>query len=748
MTLPRRFRCVAAVLVSTVAMSVWGALSVERDASSGISWICGEDGGRIVGVGRVNVKQGGWRCDVSATEAQDKVVFCFEASGGKSAPHGWTFRMPLGKDAEKTAREKVFKIGRWRRHPAGLEAQPVETSLGKYKVVKSPHGTVMFSLPGGETWSGDNFESIDFPMSKGAPLGDVSREMSVWPMRKGEEAYECAARVNGVPFALKIGCPVRNNLYASGDAILDYAVTETAGCRMDSAALEIVVRNWDGLEAAAWSEKIRLAPFERHCGRKTVPTPGRGIYFVEMRVESDGQEEFTRTSFAVIPPFEFRHNSKPVFGINMRLGSVFRDEVEEEYALVKRLGMRYVRDGDNRVARRHGMEAGVLRNMPKHDFRAGSEDDAKAVSSWLDEIADSGTRLFEFGNEIGHFSNETERHVLYDRYSGWLDVIRAERERRGMDFKIMYGTSSKRPELVRLIAEKGIFGKLDAFVVHPGRLHWTPDMDGEGWKYRGLISGSKRLYAELGFPDTPVFLTETYTKSKPHSEGADSLRQTAENAVLNSVVAAAEGVAGFCAYQLHEGVSYDENGIDTNDVEYSYGILNRDNSLKPAAIGYETAAEELDGAKFVREATIPETQLHAFLFDTPSGPLAVLLDRTEGCDLRTQGPRLRAKGESFFHFEPWLDNWRVKTHYVFAAADGVKSVEVRDVVGRTRTCPVEGGKVRLELTGSPVFMRGLNPGQFETIAAAIAARQIAGGAANGEVEKMKFQIAKQHKESK
>ena len=119
MTLPRRFRCVAAVLVSTVAISVWGALSVERDASSGISWVCGEDGGRIVGVGRVNVKQSDWQCDVSATEEQDKVVFRFEASGGKGAPQGWTFRMPLGKDAKKTSKEKVFKMGRWRRHPAG-----------------------------------------------------------------------------------------------------------------------------------------------------------------------------------------------------------------------------------------------------------------------------------------------------------------------------------------------------------------------------------------------------------------------------------------------------------------------------------------------------------------------------------------------------------------------------------------------------------------------------------------------------
>ena len=39
-------------------------------------------------------------------------------------------------------------------------------------------------------------------------------------------------------------------------------------------------------------------------------------------------------------------------------------------------------------------------------------------------------------------------------------------------------------------------------------------------------------------------------------------------------------------------MSYNENGIDLSDTEYSYGILNRDNSLKPSAIAYETAAED------------------------------------------------------------------------------------------------------------------------------------------------------------
>ncbi|MBO5751853.1 MAG: hypothetical protein J6R80_05560 [Kiritimatiellae bacterium] len=433
-------------------------------------------------------------------------------------------------------------------------------------------------------------------------------------------------------------------------------------------------------------------------------------------MEENGAEEFTRTTFAVIPPFEFKHREKSIFGINLRTGRVFKNEVEEEYCLCSRLGMRYLRSGHNNIAAKYGLVAGFSKQMPKTDFRAGNDEDLREVKSWVDEIEKRGAPIFEFGNEIGHFSDTPTRHILYDRYNLWLDAVRAERSRRKLDFKIMYGTSARRPDLMKLINDKGIFGKLDLFVVHPGRLNWTPDLVGKGWRFLGLVRDSKVAYAELGHPNTPIYLTEMYTKSRPNCKHSDSWRQTGENAVLNAVLALSEGMAGFCIYQLHEGVSYNENGIDTTDTEYSYGILHRDNALKPAAIAYETAAEELDGARACSgEVTIAGTKLCGRLFDTPTGSLAVLWDRSEGYNLRTQGPRERVKGEAFFHFEPWLNNWRVKKNYTF----NVKTADVivRDVIGRTKNVKSSGGKVQLELTGSPVFVRGLDPKQFKVTSA-------------------------------
>ena len=699
----------AAVTLLAASMAL-GGLSVEKDAP-GISWICGEDGGRIIGVGALRMKQKGWRSAVSVTQEEDRVVAVFTAEGGEGRPHGWTVPTPLGEGARKE--QFPLKAGRWRRHPAGREAEPMEVSLGKWKVVRSPHGNLIFNLGGNENWCGDRHESIEF--GDGAE-GVFSRRIVFHGMRGGETPEECCARVRGVPFALSLGCPVRNNIFDGGDATVRWTATETAGTAVTNAPLSLVVRDWDGRETAALRETVAFSPHERKAGTLAVPAPPRGIYFVELAVGEGGEEEFTRTTFAVIPPFAFSKDDT-FFGLCLRTGRTFHDEREAEYALAARLGFRYLRGGDDPLARRFGMRAGFSRQMPRHDY-GGEAGDAAEVEQWLDAIAEMGSPIFEFGNEIGHFAGEDERHVLYDRYNGWLDAIRAARARRGMDFRIAYGTSSRRPELMRLIEDKGIFGKLDMFVVHPGRLNWTPDLVGGGWRYRGLILGSKHIYADFGHADTPIILTEVYAKTQPNSQHSDSLRQSAENAVLNAVIAKADGMAGFCAFQLHEGTSFDENGIApkggrTAAVQWHYGILNRDNSPKPSAMAYETAAEELEGARFVREVRLAGKALRGFAFDTPRGPLAVLWDRTEGFDLRTQGPRVRGKGEAFFHFEPWLENWRVKADYVFKVAEGAGGVTVRDVIGRERSVPAEGGTVRLELTGAPVFVRGLDPAQFD-----------------------------------
>ena len=82
---------------------------------------------------------------------------------------------------------------------------------------------------------------------------------------------------------------------------------------------------------------------------------------------------------------------------------------------------------------------------------------------------------------------------------------------------------------------------------------------------------------------------------------------------------------------------------------------------------------------------------------------------------RRERKLVRGNAEAFFHFEPWLDNWRVRVPYVFRASPGAARVVVRDAIGRRSEVEVEGGVAALALTGAPVFIRGLDPAQFDPV---------------------------------
>ena len=161
----------------------------------------------------------------------------------------------------------------------------------------------------------------------------------------------------------------------------------------------------------------------------------------------------------------------------------------------------------------------------------------------------------------------------------------------------------------------------------------------------------------------------------------------------------AEGVAAIHFYQLHDGVWHDIGGVNEKDGEYHYGLLMRDNSLKPSAMAYAAAAEALDGAKFVKYYEPEKSKVRGMIFDTPRGKLAILYDRTEGYTLSKNS-------KNFGHPEPWVSSWKVKHDVKFPVSG--ESITVIDPIGRARTIPAKNGKVTLTLDGAPLMVLGLD----------------------------------------
>ena len=663
------------------------ALSVERHPEAGITATVREENGRY---------------DIDYRLAAPKELSVWGAQG--------TLRPAKGMD-----KGRIEKHGFWNRCKQNPEkGEPFETYAAKLKRIGSKMSAVWYVLDGDENWCGPVSEHFAF---SGFSNGVATAHVTLYAARPDEKGFEIAARHKGRPLAIQLTSPMRNNIFESGSPELTLELANVTDVEMKGVKFAVDVWDWDGINVLHKESERDIPARTRRGGTLKVPVAGRGLWFCEARATGpDGKEVFARSNVAILPPHEFEHREESIFGIINGVGRCFSREKDEELKLMARMGVHWWRSGDEwPLMEKYGIEP-----IAQIDFsiRGGRqydpEKDAERVRKCVKSMIDHKVRYAEMGNEIGHRGTAEERHRLFTDYMTWLDAYRAERERQGGTFKIVYGTSSMRPDLMKIMNEHEVWSKLDEYVIHPARGYWTADKDAGGWRYLGLIRGTRRILTkEFGIKNPQFHLTEVYAKTLPNNSWADSYRQAGENMLLTAALAVSEpGVRSFTVHKLHEDISWDDNGIKTGDMEYHYGLLHRDNSPKPSFMGYVTAAEELDGAKFRQWIYRNEKKdmLRGLVYDTPRGPLALLWDRTEGEMLCNHAPEPRKKGEPFFHYEPWRDHWRVKNRRTFNASG--KTVTVVDVLGRRKELPVAGKRVTLTLDGGPVFVYGLSLMEF------------------------------------
>ncbi|HEY8966193.1 MAG TPA: hypothetical protein VIM58_07110, partial [Candidatus Methylacidiphilales bacterium] len=297
-------------------------------------------------------------------------------------------------------------------------------------------------------------------------------------------------------------------------------------------------------------------------------------------------------------------------------------------------------------------------------------------------------------------------------YVQWLKDIRRVQQETGLtQVKLMSAaTAGMDVVFVQKLYEAGGWPLLDAMALHPGRGNFAPDYGAETpypqwghgdhgsyWNYYGSVRTAMATLKKYG--EKPLWLTEVYTPTFPNSWWEDTLRASAENVVLQYALAAAEGVRCAMYYQLFDGVYYDRLGVDPKEREYHFGMINRDLSFKPALLGYCAIAEALDQARFVRALSFKDPLDRGLLFSTPRGPVAVLWNRADGYIL-TQ------KADHYASPEPWIDGWKTRTPLELPAAGG--SLTVANAIGQSREIPVRDGTARIELTGAPAIVTGID----------------------------------------
>ena len=595
-----------------------------------------------------------------------------------------------------TKKGELYKSGLWTRHPHG--GVPYEVRDGYFRAFPGKGEFSLWMLvTGHHGWSDTNMQHLSF-----RPEKEGSRERFAEPCffltPKTFSGAAAAAYFHDRPVSVEFGSAKPFHLFETGDVPAKFTVTVTnvTAAKLPGATLTVTARDFDGKLLLNEKLPITAEPYRAQEFAFELPATDRNLFFVEAAARVGGKEVFSRTNVAVLPPFEFRHRAEGIFGIAAFFDVPDRKQVFE---LMRRLGVYHLRQGDNRIAEQYGMVAFGHGNVSP---RISTEDWVKARDKFIDRIVTNRNPAFEFGNEWNMNQKGEERERRARVYAELTADLRRARDRKGADFKIVsQGIVNNDVAFLRLmhkyLQQNGGWDLIDGVGLHLGRGNWTPDNLAGGWNYLGPLRQTKRLLREFG--EKPLYITEAYAKTKPNDWWYDSYRQAAENTVLTFALGMAEGVAAIHFYQLHDGVWHDIGGVNEKDGEYHYGLLMRDNSLKPSAMAYAAAAEALDGAKFVKYYEPEKSRVRGMIFDTPRGKLAILYDRTEGYTLSKNS-------KNFGHPEPWVSSWKVKHDVKFPVSG--ESITVIDPIGRARTIPAKNGKVTLTLDGAPLMVLGLD----------------------------------------
>lgn len=583
--------------------------------------------------------------------------------------------------------ESVFKSGLWTRDANG--GVPYEVRDGYFRCFSNGRIGLWLRLGGNANYSSSWSEHLGFKKDKDGKYRASAEFLVAPPGLNGESA---AALFHNRPVGLRLSTDQAFNLRESGAPELKVEITNPHSRGEKEVAFDIIGRNFDGKVVLEERKSLTIKPQETAALTFRLPEAEREIYFVEAKAAVPGEPEiFSRTNLAILPPHEFKelNNSK------LALSAYFMIPSEDAvYKLMRRMGVRMLRHGDNRVTSKYGILALDHASVGPND---SPEKVAKRIGEILDRAAERQNPEIEFCNEWNMSVKGAEKRRRAEHYTEVLRQFKTERDKRNPDLKIIgMGMAGADTEFLAIMAEKGAVPLMDGGIaLHPGRGNMTPDYTGDGWTYLGGIRRFRKALDKLGIKQ--LHLSEVYAGTAPNDSWKDSYRHAAENVILTYAIGLAEGAESIQFYQLHDAVWHDLGGVNHKDSEYHYGLLMRDGTVKPSLLAYAAVAEALDGAKCVGYLDFGD-KVYGVGFDTPRGPLAIVYDRTDGYFLTKRAKDYAAP-------EPWVDTWKTRREKTFNAVGD--KVTVIDAIGRSRTVEAKNGTVTLTLSGAPLMVYGI-----------------------------------------
>lgn len=501
---------------------------------------------------------------------------------------------------------------------------------------------------------------------------------------------------------------------AAGEAMSVSALVANGGTTARSVDLSWWVRDYNGtmLATSVVTISVPAASTVEHVF--TMSSPAYGIALAEVSAASGADEAFARTTLTVLPPQSYSAGGDSMFGIaNYPWLQV--PSATAVLDLWQRVGIERVRiayDGGPGLPPSAFDARGMHHNI---ELQPSLDATAAEAASWAATATTTavaaGAEYFEVGNELNRpFNTGVAAQAYIDKalqpvvdYAATLPTA----------LKILNNglAGMDKPWVESFIAGGG-WDLIDGFAYHPGRGNFTPDYiptsgggdagaNGRYWNFYGGLRQLKELMAAHG--EKEIWLTEAYACTRPNGWWNDTYRTAAENVFLTLALARAEGVRNVCWYQFHDSVLGQPQVAAPDNVEYHFGLMNRDVSAKPSLLAYATAAKTFDQAVFLGWAAFNDPQNRGLLFSTPDGPLAVLWNRADGYLLNVDHD---PSGWWFAAPEVWVDPWPTKTTITIATT-GTAARQL-DSIGQMTDLVVSGSSTSITLDGSPRAFYGLD----------------------------------------
>ncbi|MBL8995298.1 MAG: hypothetical protein JNM63_18275 [Spirochaetia bacterium] len=566
--------------------------------------------------------------------------------------------------------------------------------------------------------------TMAIPLTNRSPV-ESEFDLALIALSKGDTSTDgdLAAEGKGRPISLSAECDSPYHLFKPGeDVSFRLRLRNVSGQSLET-KLNVLCKDYYGESLASDNRSVKLEPGQSEKIPFRFKYSKRGIAFLAAEVSAGGENVILRTTFGILPERALTP-VKPasVFGMAAIIGrtNLYPDQVPpaESLALLARIGVRWLR-GSHQVDLKTNHSAADLALAQDYvalQNRYGIRPYFQAPSAKIPLSKDVSTAFFdkvretistykdlfpymEFGNEK-NLTGETGANYAQKILKPLSELSRSLHPK-GTILSMGLGGVQKN-WLDDFVNASGM-ASIDILSIHPGCHPRAPEFwnGNRGWVFKSQVMDAVQAAESAG---KSVWITEAYAPSGPMKTQSD-LRTAADYLVRTHVVAIALGVKMVAWYQFQDGTWF-ANRYKPTDLEYYYGMTFTDLTPKPQYPAYGVMTEQLEDASCAGRLKLGDDNLYGVRFRRGGETIDVLWSYKE----RPANDTLETKGTTRFIGEPWEEKWKSPVEVSLPASG---SVVVTDLMGNEKRVNA-GGILKLKLSGSPVYVRGLGNIPLET----------------------------------